>query len=78
MSLTRHEFDVLAYLAQRPHRAVTREALSESALSGLDTPEPRTIDSHIARVRKKLGAAGGCIVTVWGIGYRFDPAGLAP
>jgi DNA-binding response OmpR family regulator len=70
-SFTRHEFDVLAYLAQRPGRAVTREDLSVRAVSGLDSPEPRTIDSHIARVRKKLNAAGDRIVTVWGIGYRF-------
>jgi len=72
-SFTRHEFDVLAYLAQRPGRAVTREDLSARAVSGLDAPEPRTIDSHIARVRKKLNAAGDRIVTVWGIGYRFVP-----
>lgn len=72
-SFTRHEFDVLAYLAQRPGRAVTREDLSARAVSGLDSPEPRTIDSHIARVRKKLNAAGDRVVTVWGIGYRFVP-----
>lgn len=72
-SFTRHEFDVLAYLAQRPGRAVTREDLSLRALSGLDSPEPRTIDSHIARVRRKLNAAGDRIVTVWGIGYRLVP-----
>jgi two-component system OmpR family response regulator len=73
VSFTRHEFDVLAYLAQRPGRAVTREDLCERAVSGLESPEPRTIDSHIARVRKKLDAAGERIVTVWGIGYRFVP-----
>jgi DNA-binding response OmpR family regulator len=73
ISLTRHEFDLLAYLLERPNRAVTREDLSERALSGLDAPEPRTIDSHIARVRKKLGDAGTRIATVWGIGYRFVP-----
>ncbi len=73
VALTRHEFDVLAYLAQRPGRPVTREDLSARAVSGLDASEPRTIDSHIARVRKKLSAAGERIVTVWGIGYRFVP-----
>jgi DNA-binding response OmpR family regulator len=71
VSLTRHEFDLLAYLAQRPDRPVSREDLSERALSGLDAPEPRTVDSHVARVRKKLGDAGVCVATVWGIGYRF-------
>jgi DNA-binding response OmpR family regulator len=36
---------------------------------GLD----RTVDSHITRLRKKLGPYGERIVTIWGVGYRFDP-----
>ncbi len=75
VAMTRHEFDVLVYLGQRPDRAVTREDLCARALSGLDAPEPRTIDSHVARVRRKLATAGARIVTVWGIGYRFSPGG---
>ncbi len=75
VALTRYELDVLLYLVERPGRAVTRETLAERALSGVDGPEPRTIDTHIARVRKKLGADGGAIRTVWGIGYRFEPDG---
>jgi DNA-binding response OmpR family regulator len=31
----------------------------------------RTVDTHIVRLRKKLGAVGDQIVTVWGVGYRF-------
>jgi DNA-binding response OmpR family regulator len=76
--LTRNEFDVLAHLVQRPGRAVTRASLAER--SGLPSSErdERTVDSHVARVRKKLGpAAATAIVTVWGIGYRFDPPGGA-
>ncbi|MEO5728558.1 MAG: response regulator transcription factor [Byssovorax sp.] len=76
IALTRHELDILAYLVQRPGRAVTREQIAERALSGIEAPEPRTIDTHVARVRKKLGPAGAAaIATVWGIGYRFTPAG---
>jgi DNA-binding response OmpR family regulator len=75
-ALTRHEHDILAYLVQRPGRAVTREQLAERALSGMDAPEPRTVDTHVARVRKKLGPEGAAaIATVWGIGYRFAPGG---
>ncbi len=33
----------------------------------------RTVDTHISRSRKKLGADGALIATVWGIGYRFTP-----
>jgi DNA-binding response OmpR family regulator len=40
-------------------------------LSGFDAPEPRTIDSHVARLRRKLGDEAGRVQTVWGIGYRF-------
>ncbi|MGH2600535.1 MAG: winged helix-turn-helix domain-containing protein, partial [Dehalococcoidia bacterium] len=33
----------------------------------------RTVDTHILRLRKKLGEAGDWIETVWGVGYRFAP-----
>lgn len=72
--LTRYELDVLSYLVQRPGRAIAREQLAERALASLDTPEPRTIDTHVARIRKKLGDRGAAALqTVWGIGYRFIP-----
>jgi DNA-binding response OmpR family regulator len=71
VTFTRHEFDVLAYLAQRPGRPVSRDDLAAHALSGFDAPEPRTIDSHVARVRRKLGDEAARLETVWGIGYRL-------
>jgi len=73
IALTRHELDVLAYLVERPGRAISRRQLAESALAGEGDREARTVDTHIARVRKKLGAAAASVVTVWGIGYRFEP-----
>lgn len=73
--LTPTEFAVLAFLAERPGRAVSRGVLSERALASLDEPDARTVDSHVARLRKKLGEGASAIVTVWGIGYRFDPGG---
>jgi two-component system, OmpR family, response regulator len=69
--MTRTEFDVLAYLVQRPGRAVSRDQLAEDVLPGID--DARTVDAHVAKVRRKLGAAAARIVTVWGIGYRFEP-----
>jgi DNA-binding response OmpR family regulator len=75
ISLTRHEIDVLIYLASRPGRAVSRRHLAEHALSSDSGREPRTIDSHVSRLRRKLGGAGSAIVPVWGIGYRFDKDG---
>src|SRR3954470_18266572 len=73
---TRHEFDILAYLVERPSRAISRDQLAEHALMPDGQRDARTVDTHIARIRKKLGTKGGArVVTVWGIGYRFEPDG---
>jgi two-component system, OmpR family, response regulator len=73
-ALTRNEFDLLAHLVEREGRAISRAQLAELALTPFEKRDARTVDSHIARIRKKLGAEGGArIVTVWGIGYRFEP-----
>ncbi len=73
LHLTAHEFNVLAYLAQRPGRALSRDQIATSALSTDEEIDARTVDSHIARVRKKLGKEAAAVIkTVWRIGYRFD------
>lgn len=72
--LTAHEFNVLAYLVERPGRAVGRDVLAERTLAPGEERSGRTVDSHVGRVRRKLGAGGDAIHTVWRIGYRFDPA----
>ena len=73
LSLTKNEIDLLVHLARRPGRAFSRRTLAEHAIPSDEAPSERTIDSHIAHLRRKLGSAGGAIKTVWGIGYRFDP-----
>jgi DNA-binding response OmpR family regulator len=79
VSLTRNELDTLVYLAERQGRAITREQLAENALDPDGDRDARTVDTHVARLRKKLGtAAAACIVTVWGIGYRFEPGKAKP
>ncbi len=77
IDLTRHEFDLLAFLLDRPGKSVSRGQIVDAVLnlSSSDGADGRTVDSHVARIRKKLGPAGACIATVWGIGYRFDPPG---
>ena len=75
VALTRFELDLLAYLVQRPGRAIPRTQLASQALGPLDERTERTVDSHLARIRKKLGPAAAALSTVWGIGYRFDPSG---
>ncbi len=72
--LTQHELNVLTVLIERPDRALTRAQLAAAALTDGDVDE-RTVDSHVARLRKKLGAqAAKHLQTVWGIGYRFASA----
>jgi two-component system, OmpR family, response regulator len=72
VSLTPHEFNLLRYLVDRRGRAVSRATLAADALSFSGSSHERTVDSHIAHLRKKLKAAGQSISTVWSIGYRFD------
>jgi two-component system, OmpR family, response regulator len=71
LGLTKYEFNLLAWLVERPGRAVSRDELAEHAL-GAEGVTARTVDSHLSRVRQKLGPDGGRVETVWGIGYRFD------
>ncbi len=74
--LTAHEFNVLAWLVERPDRAVSRQQIAEHALPEEGDRQERTLDSHVSRIRKKLGPdAAACIQTVWGIGYRFSTGG---
>ncbi len=73
VELTRNEWSILGYLLERPGRAVSRSQLASDALDAFEAVDARTVDSHVAHLRKKLGAdARGAIATVWGIGYRFD------
>jgi two-component system OmpR family response regulator len=71
LGLTAHEFNLLAWLAERPGRAISRQELAEHAL-GTEGVTDRTVDSHLSRVRQKLGEEGKWIGTVWGIGYRLE------
>ena len=72
MHLTRKEFELLTELVANPGRAFSREFLVQriwgSDFEGFD----RAVDTHVTRLRKKLGALGERIVTVWGVGYRFN------
>ena len=69
--LTKAEFDLVATLAQRAGTAVARSELVRVCLDPEREGTERTLDVHVSRVRKKLGAEGGRIETVWGIGYRL-------
>jgi DNA-binding response OmpR family regulator len=70
VELTRVEFGFLVELASRPGASLTRKHLAESVLDPERDGGERTLDVHVSRLRKKLGAAVP-IETVWGIGYRL-------
>ena len=78
VELTRVEFELLAALARRPGAAVQRSTLVEQVLDPERLGTERTLDVHMSRLRKKLGACGGCLATVWGVGYRLQAAPVAP
>ncbi len=71
LDLTRREFDLLALLAAHPGRAFSRDFLLEHVWGYDYDGADRTVDSHVAQVRRKLGAEGAHIATVWGVGYRW-------
>jgi two-component system, OmpR family, alkaline phosphatase synthesis response regulator PhoP len=78
LELRAREFDLLAALARDPGIVLTRNALLEGVW-GTDFPgETRTIDVHVAEVRKKLSPDGPPIETVRGHGYRLVPPGREP
>ena len=76
VELTRSEFDILAHCARSPGRVFTRQQLCHHALKAGDAVQGRTIDAHVRTIRRKLGAVGRQLVTVWGIGYKLvaEPA----
>jgi len=69
--LTAKEFDLLHCLMSRPGRVMTRDALLEHVWGTDVAVTSRTIDTHLKRLREKLGSAGKLIETVRGLGYRF-------
>jgi two-component system OmpR family response regulator len=70
--LTVTEFDLLAALMSAPGRVLSRAQLIERAYGGDHHVTERTVDSHVRRLRKKLGEAGvDPIETVYGVGYRM-------
>lgn len=71
LALTATEFKLLSELAENRGRVLTRERLLDRVWGYTFEGYGRTVDTHIRRVRKKLGPEGGLIETVRGIGYRL-------
>ncbi len=70
--LTKKEFDILCYLAQRPGRVITRRILLDELWDDNVVVIDRTVDVHIRKIREKLGQDYmNHIETIKGVGYRF-------
>jgi DNA-binding response OmpR family regulator len=75
LALTGREFDLLAFFLTHPGQAFTRAALMERVW-GWSFGDQSTVTVHVRRLREKIEqdpAAPKLLVTVWGVGYRFDP-----
>lgn len=75
IALTPKEYELLLHLVQAPRRPFSREELLQEVWRDAAFAQTRTVDSHIKTLREKLGrdGVGAALVTVWGVGYKFDP-----
>ena len=73
LELTTTEFKLLATLVERRGRTLSRGTLLQDVWGYENAIDTRTVDTHVRRLREKLGGAASRIVTVRGEGYRFLP-----
>ncbi|MFJ7585991.1 winged helix-turn-helix domain-containing protein [Streptomyces sp. NPDC097617] len=74
LDLTYLEFELLAHLVQHPHRVHSRDQLVTTVWGYGHVGDGRTVDVHIARLRRKLGASHrSAIQTVRRVGYKYAP-----
>lgn len=76
VNLAPKEYAMLCYMVENPGKVLSREVLLRDIWNYDFIADPRTVDTHIKRIREKLGEfsenAAAAIVTVWGVGYRFE------
>lgn len=78
VGLTPKEYELLVFLAKSPDKVFDREQLLKEVWKYEFFGDLRTVDTHVKRLREKLNKvsenAAGMIVTVWGVGYKFEAA----
>ncbi len=70
--LSYKEFELLTYFAQNQGLALSREKILNHVWNYDYFGDARTIDTHVKKLRNKLGSKGDYIKTVWGMGYKFE------
>jgi two-component system response regulator ResD len=75
LDLSFKEFELLTYFVLNKGIALSRENILNNVWNYDYFGDARTIDTHVKKLRSKLGDKGAYIKTIWGMGYKFDPAG---
>ena len=72
VELSFKEFELLCYFAENKGIALSREKILNSVWNYDYFGDARTIDTHVKKIRSKLGKCGEYIKTIWGMGYKFE------
>ena len=72
IELSFKEFELLTYFMENQGIALSREKILNNVWNYDYFGDARTIDTHVKKLRSKMGHKGDCIKTIWGIGYKFE------
>lgn len=72
VELSFKEFELLTYFMENAGIALSREKILNSVWNYDYFGDARTIDTHVKKLRSKMGKHGDCIKTIWGMGYKFE------
>ena len=72
IDLSFKEFELLTYFVENKGLALSREKILNNVWNYDYFGDARTIDTHVKKLRKKLGDKGDYIKTIWGMGYKFE------
>ncbi|MCF2641882.1 MAG: response regulator transcription factor [Lachnospiraceae bacterium] len=72
VELSYKEFELLTYFAENAGIALSREKILNNVWNYDYFGDARTIDTHVKKLRNKLGSKGDYIKTIWGMGYKFE------
>ena len=72
IDLSVKEFELLTYFVENQKIALSREKILNNVWNYEYFGDARTIDTHVKKLRSKLGDKGNYIKTIWGMGYKFE------
>ena len=71
VAVTGAEFELLRAFCTNPRKVMSRERLLDDVWGVHNSVTTRTVDTHVKRLRQKLGVVGAYVETIRGVGYRF-------